>query len=259
MKTIFYVLLSIASMFVARNASAWDAPELWYDPSQGQKASPYDVSPGGGGIIGTGGQTDYGVTCADCHTSTGVQNPGTISLDFAPAWSGQYVPGQTYTITATLKGEHLGLSGCDMNNDNRNEMAVTFEDAMGKVAGSLQADYGSTASCPSTPPPSGFTGTTVMWKDCHAVIANTLKNTTSWTFKWTAPAQGAGAVKLYYGAVDGDCSMSSMGDDVKTGSITLNEKTARNDDVPSPAGRSMYAMLAFVPIIAGVFSRKRRR
>ena len=70
-------------------------------------------------------------------------------------------------------------------------------------------------------------------------------------------AQGAGNVTLYYGAVDGDCSMSSMGDDVKTGSIKLSEKTARND---VPAGnRSMYAMLAFVPIIAGVFSRRRRK
>jgi len=257
MKTILFVLLSLASLFIARTASAWDAPELWYDPAQGAKATPYNVSPGGGGIIGTGGQTDFAITCASCHTSTGVQNAGSISLDFTPAFNGQYVPGQTYTITATLKGEHLGLSGCDPTMDNRNEMAVTFEDDMGKVAGSMQADYGSTASCPSTPPASGFTGSTVMWKDCHAVIANTLKNATSWTFKWTAPAQGAGNVTLYYGAVDGDCSMSSMGDDVKTGMMKLSEKTAMND-VPK-SNRSMYAMLAFVPIIAGVFSRRRRK
>jgi hypothetical protein len=256
MKTFFFVLFSIASLFITRTASAWDAPELWYDPAQGVKASPYDVSPGGGGIIGTGGQTDYGITCASCHTSTGVQNPGTISVDFAPAWNGQYVPGQTYAITATLKGEHLGVSGCDANMDNRNQIAVTFEDDLGKVAGVLAGDYGSSASCPSTPPPQGFTGSTILWKDCHAIIANTLKNTTSWTFKWTAPAQGAGTVTMYYGAVDGDCSMSSMGDDVKTGSVKLNEKTARNDLPPS---RSMYAMLAFIPVIAGVFSRRRRK
>jgi hypothetical protein len=254
MKTIFFVILSIASLFVARTASAWDAPELWYDPAQGAKATPYDVSPGGGGILGTGGQTDFGITCASCHTS-GAQNYGSISVDFAPAFNGQYVPGTTYTITATLKGEHLGVSGCDPNMDNRNQIVVTFEDDMGKVAGVMAGDYGSSASCPSTPPPQGFTGSTLLWKDCHAIIANTQKNVTSWTFKWTAPAQGAGNVTMYYGAVDGDCSMSSMGDDVKAGTMKLTEKTARND---TPTNRSMFAMIAFAAVIAGVFSRKRR-
>jgi hypothetical protein len=257
MKTLFYVLLSIASLFITRTASAWDAPELWYDPAQGAKASPYDVSPGGGGIIGTGGQTDYGITCASCHTS-GAQNYGSISVDFTPAFNGQYVPGQTYAITATLKGEHLGVTGCDPNMDNRNQIAVTFEDdATGKVAGVLAGDYGSSASCPTTPPPQGFTGSTFVWKDCHAIIANTMNNKTSWTFKWTAPAQGSGGVTMYYGAVDGDCGMSSLGDDVKTGTMKLSEKTARLD-APTPS-RSMYAMLGFVPVLAGVFSRRRRK
>jgi hypothetical protein len=256
MKTIFFVFLSIASMFVARTASAWDAPELWYDPAEGAVAKPYNVSPGGGGIVGTGGQADHNITCASCHTS-GAAKYGSIAVDFSPSFNNQYVPGQTYTITATLQGEHLGLSGCDPNNDNRNEIAVTFEDDMGRVAGVLAGDYGSSASCPTTPPPTGFTGSTFLWKDCRAVIGNGIKNQTSWTFKWTAPAQGAGTVTMYYGAVDGDCSMSSLGDDVKAASVKLSEKTAQND-VRQPPNRTMYAMLGFVPVIAGIFSRRKR-
>ena len=49
---------------------------------------------------------------------------------------------------------------------------------------------------------------------------------TSWTFKWTAPAAGAGPVTIYYGVVDGDhAGTDSKNDDVKQGTIRLNEGT----------------------------------
>lgn len=41
----------------------------------------------------------------------------------------------------------------------------------------------------------------------------------AWTFYWTAPASGT--VRMFYGGVDGDCDMMSMGDAVVVGSMTL--------------------------------------
>jgi hypothetical protein len=67
-------------------------------------------------------------------------------------------------------------------------------------------------------------GTTYVYGDCHGVLFVPKVNTVSWTFSWTAPPPGAGELTIYYGVVDGDAhGKSSLGDDVKMGTIKLAE------------------------------------
>lgn len=250
-----------AALFTFSAASAawaWDDPGLWYADAAG-------AQPGGGGLLGTGSARDRGITCKDCHT-----NPeGLIDLkiDFTPALptvGGQptYAPGQKYQVAVKLIGEHLGLSGCGQYLTHVNNFAASIEDAAGKPAGTLASDSGQNSqSCPPVVP-KPINGTTVLYGDCHAITSSGVENTSAWSFSWTAPASGAGALTLYYGAVDGNCDMMSMNDDVKVGAIKLGEATALyhpREGARSPAPARLAALLALLPVGAVWMRRRRRR
>jgi hypothetical protein len=237
----------------AGTARAWDGHTLWYDSASG-------ANPGGGGIIGTGGVTDYNITCAHCHTDAMSQID--VQLAFTPpledvGGEAVYAPGQTYQVAVTLVGEYLGTSGCEMYMARTNNFAATVEDVSGKVAGVLASDSGqSSTNCPQDSPGPGA-GTTLMYRDCHAVFSNGAEDRTSWAFSWTAPAAGSGQLTLYYGAVDGNCDMTSKGDDVKVGTLKLGEAmAARAPGRGAPAGR--LALLGLVPLGLGAALLRRR-
>jgi hypothetical protein len=247
-------------------ARAWDGDDLWNNPANGGGAAPGQtgsISPGGGGIFGTGGARDYFITCANCHVNDQNQQ-GQIDLAvmFTPpltvtAGQSSYKPGQLYQVSAQLTGEHLGLSGCGPYvNGNVNNMVATVEDASGRTAGLLASDSGqSSASCPATAP-MVTTGTTIMSGDCHAVAAQSGKpaaNRTQWYFSWTAPAAGSGALTMYWGAVDGDCKMDSFGDDVRVNRLTMTEGPA----VQAP--RRPYALAALLLLPALWWATRRKR
>jgi hypothetical protein len=235
----FTMALLLSSTLSVGAALAWDGPALWFD-------SPVGALPGGGGIIGTGSARDFNITCAHCHT--GAEGKIDAKLDFMPplpSVGGQqtYEPGQTYAVSVSLLGEHLGAY-CEQYMMHVNNVAVTVEDAGGKGAGVLTSDGGeSSSSCPKTLP-DPVKGSTVLYGDCHAIVSNGMENMTEWSFSWTAPSAGAGPLTLYYGIVDGDCDMSSRGDDVKVGTIKLGEATAAvtpGGPGNSPGGRSALA------------------
>jgi hypothetical protein len=235
-------------------ASAWDTPAMWNAPADA-------AQPGGGGIYATGGGRDFRIVCSHCHITPA--NRINLSMDFAPALAAgnAYRPGQQYQVTANLAGEYLGMSGCGQYMSNVNEFAASFEDAAGQTAGILASDAGqSAAACPTQAPTAPFSGTTALYGDCHAVISNGKPNETRWQFSWTAPAAGTGPVTLYYGGVDGNCDMSSLNDDVKTGTMSLGEATAAK--LPTRSGRTMLAMLGSLPILglaAALGNRRRKR
>jgi hypothetical protein len=226
---VWTVLLGASS-----SARAWDATASWNNPANGAPS----VTPGGGGIYGTSGARDYNIACNHCHINdTNQQGAIDLKLTFNPPMtllSGQYIysPNQTYRVTAQMTGEHLGLTNCTSTatTGNANNMAAAIEDTSGKPAGVLASDSGQSASaCPPTLPAS-LTGTTALYGDCHAVVSISgvtgTFDRTQWSFSWTAPAAGAGPLRLYFGAVDGNCGQSSLGDDVKMGNLTLVESTA---------------------------------
>jgi hypothetical protein len=247
----------LAVLTTTRGARAWDGTGMWYDSAVGAPASIGGVvaGPGGGGLLATGGLRDYNVTCANCHIKAQGLIDVTLTFDGAPP-PAAYTPGHTYQMVGTLVGEHLGLSGCGQYTpNNNNNFTARAEDASGNLAGALSADYGSTASCPSGPPPQTFGGGTMTFGDCHAVLT-TGPSLTSWSFQWTAPAAGTGGVTFYFAAVDGNCMMDSLGDDVKVANLTLGEGMAmralRRD------ANTMLAWLGVTPVLGLVGAVRRR-
>lgn len=179
---------------------------------------------GAGGIYATGASADWGVTCAHCHINDkGQQGKMAVSVTANPVMGGgKYVPGTVYTMTVQILNEALGLANAI---DNKNGFVLTVEDAGGKKAGTLTADM--TAGCPAAAPliPDGAVpGTTYTYGDCRAITSIGKNNVApKWTFTWKAPAAGTGTVTMFYGVLDGDSSQTSLGDDLKLGTLRLNE------------------------------------
>src|SRR4051812_46215156 len=101
-------------------ARAWDGVRQWNTDAT-------DAAPGGSGIYGTGGAGDLGITCAHCHQ--GAAGKIDVGLAFDPALAivngaPVYQPGESYAVTATLIGEHLGLGQCGDSLKNINNFVA---------------------------------------------------------------------------------------------------------------------------------------
>jgi hypothetical protein len=210
--------------------AAWAFPfnKSWHESATGVAGT---NRAGAGGFYGTGGRTDKGIKCSHCH----IKSEGKVGVNVTavPAFvvaaaDTKYVPGQRYTITVQLTGEHLRPG--TMN--NKNGMTATIENASGQRAGRFIADAGQdTNACPATNPYPGGAGpvspvgkTTFMYGDCHGVLPLDHPGLTQWVFDWVAPAAGAGQLTLFIGAVDGDSDgSSSLDDDVAERALQLRE------------------------------------
>jgi hypothetical protein len=196
--------IALVVCFAARSASAFHAGAT-YDKPAG--------AGGGGGVFYTGAARERGWDCSACHTKAAHQiqvrlgaTPDLLT-DFA------YVPGQTYSFTATLEGEHLGKQS---STANYNGLAIAFVDSKGNDAGTLSGYSPDDFYSPSA---------------ATITSAGTRVGVTRWTFRWTAPAKGSGPVTLHAAAVDGNAAGQSSGtltdpwgDDVFVGKLLLKEK-----------------------------------
>lgn len=261
MKRIVSILVAVLALGSATAALAFPHLYFWTSPANGistmssapgaaytyAAGSPAPYPAGNVPIYGTGGARDYGVTCASCHTKA----PGLIDASVVPtpAWqlingNMAYKPGQQYSITVNLINEQKAVGQAA---NNLNGMALTIENQNGQGVGIFANDAATpvtTNNCPAptfaslsgaaesnittaattylVSPASG--GATAANGACYTVIFTARLNTTSWTFKWTAPAAGAGPATVFYGVVDGDSSgKNSTGDDVKQGKTLLVE------------------------------------
>jgi hypothetical protein len=245
------VVLALASVLLwASPALAWDSAKLWYADAHGVEAA-------GGGILATGGATDYGIQCVHCH----IEPEENIDLTFTPSPAFDnvgdvlyYEPGTEYVFTVNLIGEYLGLDECVTDGFNYNFFAATFEDAAGNNTGTLASDGGQTqgSNCPAEAPAraENAPGTTVLYGDCRAVIARDLLplGTTEWTFSWTAPPAGTGDVTLFGGGVDSNCDMNSKNDDVKMVKITLSDASERAQNLGIPGSDPGLTGLPLSPL-----------
>ena len=187
--------------------------------------STFDALPGkggGGGTFYTGAPTERGYTCAACHLNP--EGKIRASLSTAPAGlfeSRRYTPGQAYTVSLKLLNEHRGLSS---SRSNFNGFTIVFLDGKrqhaGRISGYAADEYYGSGS---------------------ALLASAGKTvgTSSWSFTWTAPPAGTGAVTMYIGMVDGNGADSPptqtltdpLGDDVVMASLVLSDgSTAANED-----------------------------
>ena len=155
----------------------------------------------GGSPGGKTGSPGDGNNCTQCHGGT---------AQIATAWVipdmpfDGYVPGETYTITAT--GTHAGVVrfGFELTAENSNHAKVgTF--TITNTAETKLVNSGKAVSHTGN----GFTPS---------------GNSKSWSCNWTAPAAGAGDVIFYgaFNAANGD--MSTSGDVIYLSNYTVNEK-----------------------------------
>jgi hypothetical protein len=185
---------------------------------------------GGGGVFYSGAPRERGWDCTACH----LDPPRAIRLDVAAApaalfTTGQYVPNQVYSITAKLIGEHAGLNSPQ---SNYNGFTVAALDARGAPIGHF-ANYS-----PDDLYDGGF------------VLASAGRKTaaTEWTFTWTAPVSGGGAVTFYFTALDGNGAGSApgvvltdpWGDDFAAAVFTVVEGASACSDARAPAKWALH-------------------
>jgi hypothetical protein len=232
-----FLLLTIASASTA--AFAFPFGYAWMMPSDSNNPKGTHNAlgrAGGGGLWSTGSRHDKGLDCQSCHIKATADRNKVIgvTLSAQPDWTDPsdptktiYQPGQTYTVTLSLTNEQK-LPGNGVP-DTLNGFAATFEsEATQQRAGVLRSDIAGVDSnaCPQTfPQPVPPSGTSYVYGNCNAIVFIPRVNTVSWTFGWTAPAQGSGPVRLYYSVVDGDHpDKSSLDDIVNTNSILIAEQ-----------------------------------
>ena len=159
-------------------------------------------SPGGK----TGSTGDNGTTCTQCHSDFGAQaTDGWITTNI-PAEG--YVPGETYTITATGTHEGVVKFGFELTAENNTG---------GKLDGFTITDAGRTK----------FTNSN------HAVTHTQAGNAPSgdmntWSMDWSAPNDG-GTVLFYAAFNAANGNFNTGGDKIYTTSLTVAEY------VPEPA------------------------
>jgi len=167
---------------------------------------------GGGGIFYTGAPLEHGWNCSLCHEAAPGKFRVLLKVEPSDLFQGfTYVPGQTYSFTATLDGETMGKSS---PLSNYNTIAASFTDAKGISVGSV----------------GGFAAEDFyMGNPTTIASAGQKVGATSWSFQYTAPEAGAGPVTLYLAAVDGNGANSPptktltdpFGDDVFTAAVTF--------------------------------------
>lgn len=193
------VIATLALVLAAPGSAA-----AFHDPEEfGHEA----MRGGGAGKWFTGSPRFLGYDCTMCHTAGSGRARVTVeSVPDGLFETGRYVPEAEYRITVRMAQAEVGeaLPG------DRNAFAaeVVLDDGAATTAGSLApgddrvelVDEGRVVG-PS------------------ASFAKGLE----WSFQWTAPPPGAGAVYLHVAAVDGNGDESSSGDDVATTAVRLGE------------------------------------
>jgi hypothetical protein len=151
-------------------------------------------SPGGK----TGSPTD-GVNCTQCHTA-GSGTGATITTNIP---STGYVPGTTYTITATVAQTGINKFG--------------FEITAEKNAGGTKTGTFFVTNSTQTKLINNNTAIT------HEAAGTSGTNNKSWSMDWQAPTSGTGAVTFYGSYIAANGNGQNTGDTYHPANLTFNE------------------------------------
>lgn len=162
-----------------------------------------ELKSSGGSPGGKTGSPGDGNTCTQCHGGTANAQTGWITSD-VPA--GGYIPGQTYTITATATHTGVNLFGFEL----------TAEDGASNKAGVFTATNTSETQVIGG-------GSAITHTSGGTTPSGNIK---TWTFDWTAPQAGTGDVNFYaaFNAANGNGTTS--GDVIYTSDLLVNESSA---------------------------------
>lgn len=156
------------------------------------------------------------LNCNNCHAGTTTSVTGWITSNIPVTG---YVPGTTYTITATSTGTG-GNKGFE----------ISPQTSAGLFRGTLIAGTGT-----------GLTGSSHYIRSTGTGITT---NPMVWTFTWTAPATGLGPVTFYgafaIGAGTGTCYITSY--TVNESSVGIKETSSASDFsiYPNPVKDKFY-------------------
>lgn len=162
-------------------------------------------SNGSGSPGGKTGSPGDGGSCQDCHY-TGTNNGGTISTNIP---SSGYIPGETYTITATV--QELGISKFGFEITSEEDVAP-----FGKKGSFLVTN--------NTETQSNSFGTAIT----HKGSGNSGNNAKSWSMDWVAPNSGTGNITFYASFIAANGNGQNSGDNYHAISLPIWENTNIN-------------------------------
>jgi len=143
-------------------------------------------------------------TCTNCHGGTATNATAAEASITSTIPSAGYTPGATYTITATVNFTGRSKFGFEVSPQNSSGIklgTLINTSAQTKLVGSSKYVT-------------------------HTQAGNSGTNTKSWTFDWTAPAVGSGAVTFYGAFMAANGNGTSSGDIVYRSSYTVSEAVA---------------------------------
>lgn len=147
------------------------------------------------------GSPGDGTTCTSCHGGiTFPPIPGAITSNIP---GGGYIPGTTYTITATAVHNTANMFGFQISPQN----------SSGTALGTLVATNTTETQ---------LTGAGAYIIHTSGGTAGT-SNSKTWTFDWIAPSAGTGAVTFYGAFNAANNSGDNTGDEIFTSSLAVQE------------------------------------
>ena len=166
-------------------------------------------NPNGAPAGASGAPADGGVpagTCArsSCHNGTPTAQEGLITSNIPNTG---YVPGQNYTTTATIT--------------EANKVKFGFQISPQNTAG---AKLGTIVVTNSTETQTLGGGKYIT----HKTAGTGGTGSRTWTFDWTAPAAGTGAVTFYGSLMAANNNGSDSGDQVYNSTLTVQEAAGNN-------------------------------
>lgn len=143
-------------------------------------------------------------TCTNCHGGTATNATAAQASITSTIPAAGYTPGTTYTITATVNFTGRSTFGFEVSPQN----------SAGTKLGTLINTSSQTKLVGSNK------------YITHTQAGNSGANTKSWTFDWTAPAAGTGAVTFYGSFMAANGNGTSSGDIVYRTSYAVSEAVA---------------------------------
>lgn len=170
------------------------------------------ASPGGK----TGSPLD-GATCTQCHGGTATMQAGWISSNIPVSG---YVPGQSYTITATATHTGASLFGFELTAESASS---------GKVGGLIATNTSENQLLGN--------GNAITHTAAGTAASG---NSRSWTFDWMAPSAGTGDVTFYAAFNAANGNGTSSGDVIYTSTLGVQESVGTGIAMFKPLSRNIY-------------------
>ena len=188
------------------------------DPTAPRRAGAYVDSPPAGR---TGAPAEG--TCGSCHSGGLNDGQGTLAFVGVPS---SYTPGQTYPITVSLARSGALRWGFESTALNSSDNSAAGSFALTSNLTLLQSKSGK--SYVSQTNLNGPDGT----------YPGTPDGPVSWSFNWTAPSAGAGAVTFYAVGVAADNDGNDGG-----GDLVYTVSTGASEGSPTPASSTTWGKI----------------